>query len=114
MCIYSCIEIVKSKTYEDAKQVLDRIYFKPKNEIFARHLLIINKQKDNESLAELARTLKERSKDCNFQAVTTEHHRDKMMRDAFIGELSNSFINIRQSYGKKKNCICKKLLPKPS
>ena len=86
--IYLYIE--DSTTYEDAKQVLDRIYLKPKNEIFARHLLMITKQKSNESLAEFARTLRERSKDCNFQAVTAEQHRDKMMRDAFIGGLYNS------------------------
>ena len=59
--IYLYIE--DSTTYEDAKQMLDRIYHKPKNEIFARHLLMITKQKNNESLAEFARTLKERSKD---------------------------------------------------
>ena len=41
--IYLYIE--DSTTYEDAKQVLDRIYLKPKNEIFARHLLMITKQK---------------------------------------------------------------------
>ena len=98
--IYLYIE--DSTTYEDAKQVLDRIYLvldriylKPKNEIFARHLLMITKQKNNESLAEFARTLKERSKDCNFQAVTAEQHRDKMMRDAFIGGLSNPSIRQR-------------------
>ena len=91
--IYLYIE--DSTIYEDAKQVLDRIYLKPKNEIFARHLLMITKQKNNESLAEFARTLKERSKDCNFQAVTAEQHRDKMMRDAFIEGLSNSSIRQR-------------------
>ena len=43
---------------------------------FSRHLLMITKQKNNESLAEFAKTLKERSKDCNFQAVTAEQHHD--------------------------------------
>ena len=56
---------------------------------------MITKQKNNESLAEFARTLKEQSKDCNFQAVTAKQHRDKMMRDAFIGGLSNSSIRQR-------------------
>ena len=56
---------------------------------------MITKQKNNESLAEFARTLKERSKDCNFQAVTAEQHRDKMMRDAFKGGLSNPSIRQR-------------------
>ena len=59
--------------------LLDRIYPKSKKEIFARHLLMITKQKNNKSLAEFARTLKEQSKDCNFQAFTAEQHRDKMM-----------------------------------
>ena len=56
---------------------------------------MITKQKNNESLAEFARTLKERSKDYNFQAVTAEQHHDKMMRDAFIGGRSNSSIRQR-------------------
>ena len=37
--IYLYIE--DSTTYEDAKQMLDRIYLKQKNEIFTRHLLSI-------------------------------------------------------------------------
>ena len=56
---------------------------------------MITKQKNNESRTEFTRTLKKRTKDCNFQAVTAEQHRDKMMRDAFIGGLSNSSIRQR-------------------
>ena len=91
--VYLYIE--NSTAYEDAKQMLDQIYLMPKNEIFARYLLMITKQKNNESLDEFARTLKERLKDCNFQAVTAEQHRDKMMRDTLIRRLSDSSIRQR-------------------
>ena len=50
--------IKDSTTYEDAKQVLDLIYLKPKNEIFFRHLLMITKQKNNESFVNLLEHLK--------------------------------------------------------
>ena len=91
--IYLYIE--ESATYEAAKAILDRIYLKPKNEIFARHLLTTTKQESDESLSEFARKLKERAKDCNFEAVTAEQHRDNMLRDAFIGGLSSSSIRQR-------------------
>ena len=53
------------------------------------------KQQSNESLANFAQTLKERSKDCSFQVVTATEHRDNMLRDVFIGGISNSSIRQR-------------------
>ena len=65
--IYSYIE--KSTTYEDAKQVLDRIYVKPKNEIFGRHLLMITKPKTMNFLLNFLERLKNDPKIAIFKQL---------------------------------------------
>ena len=45
-------------TYEEAKQVLQELYAKPKNEIFAHYLLSTRRQHSGESLTEFLQELK--------------------------------------------------------
>ncbi|XP_012557173.3 uncharacterized protein LOC105844754 [Hydra vulgaris] len=73
------------------KSILESIYIKPKNEIFARHILSTRKQKPSETIDQFLNELKNLSKDCKFTAVTAEQYKSEMIRDAFInGLLSNS------------------------
>ncbi|XP_012565799.2 uncharacterized protein LOC105849896 [Hydra vulgaris] len=77
--------------FEQATSILESIYIKPKNEIFARHILSTRKQKPSETIDQFLNELKNLSKDCKFTAVTAEQYKSEMIRNAFInGLLSNS------------------------
>ena len=87
--VYQYIE--ESGNYDTAIETLETIFVKPKNEIYARHLLATRRQQAGESLDEYLQALKTLSKDCNFKNVTAAQYRDESIRDAFItGLLSNS------------------------
>ena len=86
--------IAETTNYEDAMKILVNIYIKPKNEIFARHILSTCKQDPTESLDQFLRKLKTLARDCNFKAATADEIRDNSIRDAFISGLTSS--NIRQ------------------
>ena len=86
--------IAECETYDDAVSVLESLYVKPKNEIFARHLLATRKQEAGESLDQYLQSLQQLSRDCNFKAVSAEQARDELIRDAFINGLSS--VHIRQ------------------
>ncbi|XP_042228729.1 uncharacterized protein LOC121870823 [Homarus americanus] len=79
-------------SYDATIQVLQDLYVKPKNEVFARHLLAIRRQHSGESLDEYLLKLHQLSKDCNFKAVTTEANRDDYIRDVFINGLLSPMI----------------------
>ena len=81
-------------TFEEAIEILEKTYVKPKNEVFARHVLSTTKQEPNESLDKFLNRLKSLAKDCNFVAVTAEKHQNDAIRDAFISGLTS--IEIRQ------------------
>ena len=87
--------ISECETYDTAIDVLERLYVKPKNEIFARHLLAQRKQKPGESLDQFLQELRTLAKDCNFIAVSVEEHRNSSVRDAFISGLTSSAIRQR-------------------
>ena len=65
-------------TYDDAIATLTKVYVKPKNEIFARHLLATAKQVAGESIDDFILRLNELAKECNFVAVTATEYRDEM------------------------------------
>ena len=78
-------------TYESAIPVLENLYVKTPNEIFARHLLAIARQTPGQSLNDFVQKLQGLGKDCSFLPVTAQVYREEMVRDAFInGIISNS------------------------
>ena len=87
--------IADSATYEDAIGILQGLYVKPKNEVFARHQLATCKQEQGQSLDQYLCVLKARAKECNFKAVTAEQNRDDAIRDAFITGLTSNDIRQR-------------------
>ena len=74
---------------------MEALYIKPKNEIFAHHLLATRRQQPGESLDEYLQALKAASKDCNFKAVTAAQYREESTRDAFISGIQSSLIRQR-------------------
>ena len=101
--VYQYIE--ESGNYDTAIETLETISVKPKNEIYARHLLATRRQQAGESLDEYLQALKTLSKDCSFKNVTAAQYRDESIRDAFItGLLSNS---IRQRLLENKTLYLK-------
>uniref|UniRef100_A0A6P7G2B9 Uncharacterized protein LOC114335178 n=1 Tax=Diabrotica virgifera virgifera TaxID=50390 RepID=A0A6P7G2B9_DIAVI len=80
--------------YSEAKHILEAVFVKPKNEIFARHILMTKRQHTGENIDQYVQRLKVLSKDCNFLAVSADQNKEDYIRDSFSsGFLSN---DIRQ------------------
>ena len=67
-------------SYEDAIKTLGYLYDKPKNEIFARHLLTTCKQ----TLDQFLKKPKSLAKACGYKDAKTQQIRDEAIRDSFI------------------------------
>ena len=81
--------------YEAAVGILQALFVKPRNEIFARHILATRCQQPHETLDEFLQALKTLSKDCNFQSVTASKYCEESIRDAFITGLRSPSIRQR-------------------
>lgn len=93
--------INECRTYDEALCILESLYIKPKNEIFARHVLSIARQESGQTLEQFLQHLKSLSKDCNLKPVSAEQYRDELIRDAFIRGLRSN--NIRQRLLEQKS-----------
>ncbi|XP_064111373.1 uncharacterized protein LOC135218855 [Macrobrachium nipponense] len=87
-------DYVKSECadFESAITILERLFVKTPNEVFARHLLATRRQKPGESLDEFLRELRKLSKDWNLKAVSADQYREELIWDAFINGLSSAHI----------------------
>lgn len=83
------------KEYDEAIQTLQALFVKPRNEIFARHVLATRRQQATETLDEYLQALKTLSKDCNFKNVTANQYCEESIRDAFIAGLQSNLIRQR-------------------
>ena len=61
----------------------------------SRNLLATLKQKPEESLQEFLQILQMFSKNCNFQNVSAEEHRQEIFRNAFVNRLALHHIRQR-------------------
>lgn len=75
--------------------ILQALFVKPRNEIFARHIFATRCQQPHETLDEFLQALKTLSKDYNFRSVTGSKYREESIRDAFITGLRSSSIRQR-------------------
>jgi len=91
--VYEYIE--ECTSYESAIDVLEGVFVKTTNEIFARHLLATRRQKPGETLPEFLQELRRLSKDCNLKDVKAEQYREELVRDSFINGLSSPLIRQR-------------------
>lgn len=87
--------ISECTSYDGAILILSELYVKPKNEVFARHLLATRQQKPGETLDEFLQALKSLSTDCNFKTVSAQQHKEEFIRDAFISGLRSQQIRQR-------------------
>lgn len=95
-------DIISEETsYTAAMTLLEETFIKPKNTIFARHLLATSKQEPGENLEQFVQKLQLLAKDCEFTQVTAEQYRDNSIREAFISGISSS--TIRQRLLEKKS-----------
>ncbi|GFY23919.1 putative retrovirus-related pol polyprotein from transposon opus [Trichonephila clavipes] len=72
------------KTYAQAIAILDSLFIKKRNVIFARHCLSTRNQQTKETVSEYLQILNQLSKDCDFTDVKAEEYRKEYIRDAFI------------------------------
>ena len=91
--VYEIISEIES--YTEAMALLEETYVKPKNTIFARHLLATLKQEPGDTLEQFLQKLQLLAKDCEFKAVTAEQYRDNSIREAFISGMASSTIRQR-------------------
>ncbi|GFU32795.1 uncharacterized protein NPIL_432301 [Nephila pilipes] len=71
-------------TYTGAIAILDSLFIKKRNVIFARHCLSTRNQQTEETVSEYLQVLNQLSKDCDFTDVKAEEYRKEYIRDAFI------------------------------
>ena len=75
--------------------VVKRLYVKPCNIIFARHLLMTCKQQKAQSLDDYLQKLKQCAKDCNYRSESADVCRSEAICDAFISGLLSTSIRSR-------------------
>ena len=84
-----------ANNYDSIIATLRQLYVKPKNNIYARHLLVSRKQAPSETVSEYLQALRLLAKDCVFQQVTAAVYCDELIRDSFINGLSSAAIRQR-------------------
>ncbi len=88
--------ISEETEYDKALAILDKLYLKPTNEIYARHILASRKQDSTESLDSYLQVLKELAKSCKFKLPeNVKLYEEEYIRDAFISGLSSTHIRER-------------------
>ena len=101
--------ISAAEKFTDAINILEGIYVRPRNEVYARHLVSSRKQQDHESVDEFMNALDLLAKDCSFADVTADVYRDEFIRDAFVRGLKSPEIRQRllEECKKKKDTFDK-------
>ncbi|GFS56550.1 retrovirus-related Pol polyprotein from transposon 17.6 [Trichonephila clavipes] len=82
-------------TYAQAIAILDSLFIKKRNVIFARHCFLTRNQQTEETVSEYLQILNQLSKDCDFTDVKAEEYRKEYIRDAFIRGLKCPSIRLR-------------------
>ncbi|GFU87937.1 retrovirus-related Pol polyprotein from transposon 17.6 [Trichonephila clavipes] len=82
-------------TYAQTIAILDSLFIKKCNVIFARHCLSTRNQQTEETVSEYLQILNQLSKDCDFTDVKAEEYRKEYIRDAFIRGLKCPRIRLR-------------------
>ena len=84
--------IEEAKDYDEAIKLIEKVYKKEVNILFARHTLLTRRQKESETTAEYLLALKSLSKECSFTAVDAITNREHYIRDSFVAGLINMDI----------------------
>ena len=81
--------------YKRAIETLQKLFVKPRNEIYARHLLATARQNIGESIDEFVLRIDKLSQNCSFTAITALEYKDAMKTDSFISGILSSIIRQR-------------------
>ena len=84
-----------AKPYEDAMEILNNVYIRPKNTVFARFCLKDRRQALTESMDDYLRQLYILAKDCDYKDVSAQQHQEESIRDAFIAGICTNEIRQR-------------------
>ena len=87
--------VTDTRSYDEARKAINNAYHKPKNIIFARHLLITRTQKETRAIDEYVHALDQLARDCQFQDVRANDYKDDLSWDAFINGIGSSTIRQR-------------------
>ena len=88
--------ISEETSYEHAIDVLDNLYMKPVNIIYARHMLATRKQDSTENLDTYLQALKGLAKPCQFKLPASALlYEEEYIRDAFIAGIGSTTIRRR-------------------
>ena len=68
--------IQEETTYETAIEMLQKLFIKPRNEMYARHLIATARQNIGESIDEFVLCIDKLSQNCSFTAVTAIEYID--------------------------------------
>lgn len=82
-------------TYDQCIAKLKELYDKPVNQIYARHLLWLRKQRETESIEQYLAELRHLSTECQFAEVSADQHRNEALLNVFIMGISSNFIRQR-------------------
>ncbi|XP_036340040.1 uncharacterized protein LOC118749352 [Rhagoletis pomonella] len=80
----------EARSFREAVDLMDKLYVKPKNVLFARHALATRRQRSDENIETYLQALKQLSKYCEFAAVDADTNRSDCVRDAFISGISSN------------------------
>ena len=87
--------ITDCPVYDEAINILKRVYVKSKNIIFVRHQLATRKQLSSESIDIYVQSLKLLARDCEFKAVTADTYSNETIRDSLIAGLASPITRQR-------------------
>ena len=102
--------IQEETTYERAIETLQKLFVKPRNEIYARYLLATARQNIGKSTDEFVLRIDKLSQNCSSTAVTALEYKDAMKTNSFISGISSSII--RQRLLENRTLILSKLTKK--
>ncbi|KER21125.1 hypothetical protein T265_10484 [Opisthorchis viverrini] len=89
------VYIADCPDYESAISTLEKLYVRPKNIIYAHHLLQTCKQDTSQGVDQFVQRLKSLAKNCDFKAVSAIDHQNESVRDALINGLQSTTIRER-------------------
>ena len=88
-------KLIQETTYEKAIEMLQKLFVKPRNEIYARHLLATAQQNIGKSIDEFILRINKLIQNCSFSAVTALEYKDAMKTDSFISGILSNIIRQR-------------------
>ena len=95
-------------TFQSAIEVLEGLFVKKRNKIFAKYQLISRKQSGSESVQDYVQKLKLLVKECEFTATTLEETASNYLLDALIAGIDSIPKHIKNIKNSSTRITCYK------